>query len=94
MRSPFPPGAPHVHSVSELAPNEDEAVFDKVTMSAFESMPLQLVLRDCGITAVAVLGVALEIGVEPTLRHATSATSRSSSPTPPAPETPRRAAAP
>jgi nicotinamidase-related amidase len=45
-------------------------VFDKLTMSAFEGTPLDTVLRDCGITAVAVVGVALEIGVEPTVRHA------------------------
>ena len=70
VRSAFPPGEAHVQIVEELAPTEDEAVFDKVTMSAFESTPLHLSLRDCGVTAVAVLGVALEIGVEPTLRHA------------------------
>ncbi|MEV0693079.1 isochorismatase family protein [Streptomyces sp. NPDC050388] len=28
-------------------------------------------MRDCGITTVAVIGVAMEIGVEPTVRHAT-----------------------
>ena len=70
VRSAFPPGEPHTRIIDELAPAEDEAVFDKLTMSAFESTPVHLVLRDCGIGAVAVLGVALEIGVEPTLRHA------------------------
>ena len=69
VKSVFPSEAAHVDIVPELAPGEDEAVFDKVTMSAFEGTPLDLVLRDCGVSAVAILGVALEIGVEPTVRH-------------------------
>jgi biuret amidohydrolase len=68
--SAFPPGGDHVRIASELEPTADEAVFDKVTMSAFEGTPLDIVLRDCGVTAVAVVGVALEVGVEPTVRHA------------------------
>jgi nicotinamidase-related amidase len=71
VASPFPPGAEHVRIAPEVEPAADEAVFDKVTMSAFEGTPLDIVLRDCGVTAVAVVGVALEIGVEPTVRHAT-----------------------
>ena len=66
----FPPAADHVRIAPEVEPTADEAVFDKVTMSAFEGTPLDIVLRDCGVTAVAVVGVALEIGVEPTVRHA------------------------
>jgi biuret amidohydrolase len=68
--SAFPPGADHVRIAPEVEPADDEAVLDKVTMSAFEGTPLDIVLRDCGVTAVAVVGVALEIGVEPTVRHA------------------------
>jgi biuret amidohydrolase len=68
--SAFPPGADHVRIAPDVEPTPDEAVFDKVTMSAFEGTPLDIVLRDCGVTAVAVVGVALEIGVEPTVRHA------------------------
>jgi biuret amidohydrolase len=68
--SAFPPGAEHTRIAPEVEPAADEAVFDKVTMSAFEGTPLDIVLRDCGVTAVAVVGVALEIGVEPTARHA------------------------
>jgi biuret amidohydrolase len=68
--SPFPPGADHVRISPQVEPAADEAVFDKVTMSAFEGTPLDIVLRDCGITAVAVVGVALEVGVELTVRHA------------------------
>ena len=54
----------------ELAPLASEAIFDKITMSAFEGTPLAIALRDCGITAVALVGVAMEIGIEPTARHA------------------------
>jgi nicotinamidase-related amidase len=68
--SPFPPSAPQTQLVPELAPEPGEAVLDKLTMSAFEGTPLDIVLRDCGVTAVALAGVALEIGIEPTVRHA------------------------
>jgi biuret amidohydrolase len=68
--SPFPADAPQTRLIPELSPNAREAVLDKVTMSAFEGTPLDIVLRDCGITAVAVVGVALEVGIEPTARHA------------------------
>lgn len=57
--------------VPELAPRADEAVFDKLTMSAFDSTPLGFALRDCGIRAVALAGIAMEIGIEPTARQAT-----------------------
>jgi nicotinamidase-related amidase len=39
-------------------------------MSAFEGTPLDIVLRDCGINAFAIIGVAMEVGIEPTVRHA------------------------
>ena len=39
-------------------------------MSAFEGTPLAMALRVCGITAVAIVGIATEIGIEPTARHA------------------------
>jgi nicotinamidase-related amidase len=57
--------------VPELAPRADEPVFDKLTMSAFDSTALGFALRDCGVRAVALAGIALEIGVEPTVRQAT-----------------------
>jgi nicotinamidase-related amidase len=53
-----------------MAPRPSEAVFDRITMSAFEGTPLDRVLRDCRIQAVAMVGVALEVGIEPTARHA------------------------
>ena len=54
----------------EVAPNGSEAIFDKLAMSAFEGTPLAFALRDCGIRAVAFVGIALEIGIEPSCRHA------------------------
>ena len=56
--------------VAELSPREDEAVFDKIGMSAFEGTPLNVALRDLGVTTVVLVGVATEIGIEPTVRHA------------------------
>jgi nicotinamidase-related amidase len=61
--------APGFQITPELMPRGDEAIFDKVTMSAFEGTPLAITLRDCGLTAFAIVGVALEIGIEPTVRH-------------------------
>lgn len=70
VRSPFPPAAPQTQIVPELAPNEREAVIDKLALSAFAGTPLELALRGCGVDAVAFVGVATEIGIEPTVRHA------------------------
>jgi len=55
--------------VPEVAPLESEAVFDKIAMSAFEGTPLDIALRDCGVTTFLIAGVAMEIGIEPTVRH-------------------------
>jgi nicotinamidase-related amidase len=70
VRSPFPPGAPQTQIVPELRPNENEAVLDKLTLSAFAGTPLELALRGAGVEAIAIVGVATEIGIEPTVRHA------------------------
>jgi biuret amidohydrolase len=70
VRSPFPPDAPQTQIVSDLTPNEQEAVLDKLTLSAFAGTPLELALRGAGVGAIAVVGVATEIGIEPTVRHA------------------------
>ncbi len=56
--------------VPELAPLPSEAIFDKLAMSAFEGTPLNFALRDCGISGIAIAGIATEIGIEPTARHA------------------------
>src|SRR5215470_3807265 len=71
IRPAFPPNAPQTQLVPELAPRPSEFVLDKISMSAFVGTPLELILRDCGIKAVAIVGVALEVGIEPTVRHAT-----------------------
>jgi len=55
--------------VADLSPRGDEAVFDKLAMSAFAGTPLEMALRDLGIRAFAIAGVALEIGIAPTVWH-------------------------
>lgn len=53
----------------ELTPLPTEAVFDKITMSAFEGTPLDIALRDCGLSVFVIVGVATEVGIKPTVRH-------------------------
>ena len=67
----FPRNAPSSAIVPELAPTDDELVLEKFAMSAFEGTPLAFALRDCGLVGLAIMGIALEIGIEPTVRHAT-----------------------
>ena len=61
--------SPAFQLVPEMVPLPSEAIIDKITMSAFEGTPLNIALRDCGVTAFAIAGVATEIGIEPTVRH-------------------------
>jgi nicotinamidase-related amidase len=61
--------SPGFHLIPEMTPLPSEAVFDTIAMSAFEGTPLNIALRDCGIRAFAIVGVAMEIGIEPTVRH-------------------------
>jgi biuret amidohydrolase len=70
VRSPFLPDAPQTQIAPELRPNQQEAVLDKLTLSAFAGTPLELALRGAGVGAIAIVGVATEIGIEPTVRHA------------------------
>jgi nicotinamidase-related amidase len=70
VRSPFLPDAPQTQIVPELRPSDREAVLDKLTLSAFAGTPLELALRGAGVGAMAIVGVATEIGIEPTVRHA------------------------
>jgi nicotinamidase-related amidase len=65
----IPHGSPGFQLAPELAPRSGEAVIDKITMSAFEGTPLDIVLRDCGVRSYLIAGVALEVGIEPTVRH-------------------------
>ena len=60
---------PGFQIIPELLPRPSEGVFDKLTMSAFEGTWLDFALRDCGINAFIIVGVATEIGIEPTARH-------------------------
>jgi len=60
---------PGFQIIPKLEPRSSEGVFDKLTMSAFEGTWLDFALRDCGINAFMIVGVATEIGIEPTARH-------------------------
>jgi len=55
--------------VPELEPLPNEAIFDKLAMSAFEGTPLNMALRDCGIQCFLIAGIAMEIGIDITARH-------------------------
>jgi biuret amidohydrolase len=67
--SPFLRNSPGFELVPELAPRSSEAIFDKLSLSAFEGTPLEFALRDAQVTAFAIVGVAMEVGLEPTVRH-------------------------
>jgi biuret amidohydrolase len=69
--APFPQDAPQTRIVPELAPRRSEAVLDKITMSAFAGTYLDIALRDRGIRTFLICGIAVEVGIEPTVRHAT-----------------------
>ena len=53
----------------EVAPLPSEGVVDKITMSAFEGTFLDIAFRDSGINSFVIVGIALEVGIEPTVRH-------------------------
>jgi nicotinamidase-related amidase len=55
--------------VPELAPEVGEVTIDKITMSAFEGTFLNLAMRDAHLEAFIIAGIALEVGIEPTVRH-------------------------
>jgi nicotinamidase-related amidase len=67
----MPRGSAGFELIPELQPRSSELVLDKISMSAFVGTPLDIVLRDCGIAAIAIAGVAMEVGIEPTVLHAT-----------------------
>ena len=66
----FTSGSPSWQIVPELAPQEDESVIDKIAMSAFEGTYLDIAMRDAQLQAFIIAGIALEVGIEPTVRHA------------------------
>lgn len=65
----IPQNSPQFEIVDELKPREGEVVIDKITMSGFESTYLNLAMRDAQLSAFVIAGIALEIGIEPTIRH-------------------------
>ena len=70
VKAPFLRDSPGFQLVPELMPLATEAIFDRITMSAFVGTPLDIALRDCGLNAFAIAGIALEVGIDPTVRHA------------------------
>jgi nicotinamidase-related amidase len=70
LKVPFLRDSPPFQLVSDLTPLTTEAIFDKITMSPFVGTPLDIAMRDCGLNAFAIVGIALEVGIEPTVRHA------------------------
>jgi biuret amidohydrolase len=69
-KPPFLQGSPLWEIVPELAPHKGEVVIDKITMSAFEGTFLQLAMRDARLDSFMIAGIALEVGIGPTARHA------------------------
>jgi nicotinamidase-related amidase len=66
----FLQGSPLWEIVPELAPHEGEVIVDKITMSAFEGTFLNLAMRDAHLDSFIIAGIALEVGIGPTVRHA------------------------
>jgi biuret amidohydrolase len=67
----FSRGSEGSEIVPELAPTDDDLVFEKFSMSALSGTVLSWMLADCGIVNLVMVGIALEIGIEPTVRSAT-----------------------
>jgi nicotinamidase-related amidase len=70
LKTPFLRDSPAFQLVPEVTPLPSEVIFDRITMSAFLGTPLDIAMRDCGLNAFAIVGIAVEIGIEPTVRHA------------------------
>lgn len=62
-------GSPGYQIVAELEPRPGEVVSDKIAMSAFEGTFLNVALRDAHLDTFLIAGIALEVGIEPTVRH-------------------------
>jgi biuret amidohydrolase len=61
--------SPAFQIIPELQALPSEGIVDKITMSAFEGTYLGIALRDCGIRSFIIVGIALEIGIDPTCRQ-------------------------
>ena len=66
----FPRDSHQFQITPEIAPLPSEAIVDKITMSAFTGTYLDIALHDRGINSFVIVGIALEVGIEPTVRHA------------------------
>jgi nicotinamidase-related amidase len=71
VKSWFSRGSDAAEIVPELAPADNDLVVEKFAMSALTGTSLDFALRDCGIVNLVIVGIALEIGIEPTVRSAT-----------------------
>jgi nicotinamidase-related amidase len=67
--TPFLPGSAPWQIAAELNPGADDVLIDKITMSAFTGTFLDIALRDARIESFIIAGIALEVGIEPTVRH-------------------------
>jgi nicotinamidase-related amidase len=67
--TPFLPGTGPWQIAAELNPGPDEVLIDKITMSAFTGTFLDIALRDARMESFIIAGIALEVGIEPTVRH-------------------------
>lgn len=63
-------GSEAVEISPDFAPRDDEMVVQKIGMSAFAGTFLEMALRDLGLSAFLIVGAAVEVGIEPTVRHA------------------------
>jgi nicotinamidase-related amidase len=70
LKSPFLRDSRAFELIPEVVPLKSEVVFDRISMSAFVGTPVDTVLRDCGVKSFAIVGAALEVGIEPTVHHA------------------------
>ena len=61
--------SPAFQITPEFEPRTSEGIVDKIAMSAFEGTYLEMALRDCGIRSFLIVGIALEIGIDPTYRR-------------------------
>jgi nicotinamidase-related amidase len=64
------PGSPERDFLDEISPRPHDTVIEKSTPSFFVGTTLQLRLFAAGVRSVAIAGVALEIGVDLTAKHA------------------------
>jgi nicotinamidase-related amidase len=65
-------GTPDVELVSELSAAEDDLILTKSTPSFFIGTPLEQFLHARGARTIVLCGVATELGIDLTARHASA----------------------